>query len=261
MPTGTSRRNPELDVATVHRLNDLGAVVTPATHATSQEGVEIESGEIIVLMVEGDLFNRCEIFDEADLDAALADVRGAHPRTAAGWNSQCKSASSRTSRRATGKRWTDFADGFSSDDRRRVVNAGVRHGRDAEIEDMRAAADLGLMTDVGRTSLRPAATASSSVGPTDRAGQRPEDSTEVLNIVEIDADERIAALVMFDPTTSTPPSRSSMLGTSPAKRPPTRRRGRSSPGLRRVQPARAPRRRRTGSTSTTGGSSVREPVI
>ena len=37
-----------------------------------------------------------------------------------------------------------LADDFSSDDRRRVVGAGVRHGRDAEIEDMRAIADLGI---------------------------------------------------------------------------------------------------------------------
>ena len=33
---------------------------------------------------------------------------------------------------------------FSSDDRRRVVGAGVRQGRDAEIADMRAIADLGI---------------------------------------------------------------------------------------------------------------------
>ncbi len=61
-----------IDVATVHRLTNLGAVVAHATHATSQEGVEVESGEIIILMVDGDLLSRCEIFNEADLDAALA---------------------------------------------------------------------------------------------------------------------------------------------------------------------------------------------
>ena len=54
--------------------------------------------------------------------------------------------------------------------------------------------------------------------------------TEVLNIVEIDADERIVGDVSCStPTTSTPPSRNSTPGTSPAKRPPTRARGRSSP--------------------------------
>ena len=36
-----------------------------------------------------------------------------------------------------------LADDISIDDRRRVVNAGLRHGRDAEIASMRAMADLG----------------------------------------------------------------------------------------------------------------------
>ena len=70
-----------IDVATVHRLTNLGAVVAHATHATSQEGVEIESGEIIILMVDGDLLSRCEIFNEADLDAALARFDELQPQT------------------------------------------------------------------------------------------------------------------------------------------------------------------------------------
>ena len=36
-----------------------------------------------------------------------------------------------------------LADDVSADDRRRVVGAGVRHGRDAEIADMRAMPTLG----------------------------------------------------------------------------------------------------------------------
>ena len=37
-----------------------------------------------------------------------------------------------------------LADDFYIDDRRRVVNAGIRIGRDAEVEDLQAAADVGL---------------------------------------------------------------------------------------------------------------------
>ena len=59
-------------VEAVHRLNDLGAVVTHAAHGTSQEGFDAEWRGVSVLTVEGDLINRCEMFDEADLDAALA---------------------------------------------------------------------------------------------------------------------------------------------------------------------------------------------
>ena len=47
---------------------------------TSQEGVEVESGEIITLMVDGDRLSRCELFDEADLDAALARFDELHPQ-------------------------------------------------------------------------------------------------------------------------------------------------------------------------------------
>ena len=59
-------------IEAVHRLSNLGAVVTHAAHGTSQEGFDAEWRVIDLLTVEGDLINRCEIFDEADLDAALA---------------------------------------------------------------------------------------------------------------------------------------------------------------------------------------------
>ena len=59
-------------IEAVHRLSDLGAVVTHAAHGTSQEGFDAEWRVIDLLTVDGDLISRCELFDEADLDAALA---------------------------------------------------------------------------------------------------------------------------------------------------------------------------------------------
>ena len=59
-------------IEAVHRLSDLGAVVTHTEHGTSQEGFYAEWRAIDILTVEGDRINRCEVFDEADLDAALA---------------------------------------------------------------------------------------------------------------------------------------------------------------------------------------------
>jgi len=56
----------------VHRLSNLGAVVTVTANGTSQEGFEAEWREIGLLTFDGDLISRCELFDEADLDAALA---------------------------------------------------------------------------------------------------------------------------------------------------------------------------------------------
>ena len=67
-------------IEAVHRLSDLGAVVTHAAHGTSQEGFDAEWREIDLVTVEGDLISRCEIFDEADLDAALARFEELHPQ-------------------------------------------------------------------------------------------------------------------------------------------------------------------------------------
>ena len=137
--------NLTIHIEAVHRLSDLGAVVTHVAHGTSQEGFDAEWRMIDLLTVEGDLINRCEIFDEADLDAALARFDElSRPRR--GWKTrQAKwtSASGRASRPATGPRCGNIGRRHFTDDRRRVVNAGVRHGRDAEIADMRAIADIG----------------------------------------------------------------------------------------------------------------------
>ena len=59
-------------IEAVHRLSDLGAVVTLVSSGTSQGGFDGEWRMADVFTVEGDLISRCEIFDEADLDAALA---------------------------------------------------------------------------------------------------------------------------------------------------------------------------------------------
>ena len=84
-----------------------------------------------------------------------------------------------------------FADDYYCDDRRRVVNAGVRHGRDAAIEDLRVAAEIGLMTNITSDII---ATRGEHLflGRTRWSGpdQRPGDFyTEVLNVVEIDPEE------------------------------------------------------------------------
>jgi hypothetical protein len=59
-------------IETVHRLTDLGAVVTFTSSGTSQNGFSADWRGLNMLTVEGDLLSRYEFFDEADLDAALA---------------------------------------------------------------------------------------------------------------------------------------------------------------------------------------------
>jgi hypothetical protein len=59
-------------IETLHRLNNLGAVFTHQGFGTSQGGFAAEWRCVTILMVEGDMISRGELFDEADIDTALA---------------------------------------------------------------------------------------------------------------------------------------------------------------------------------------------
>ena len=91
-----------------------------------------------------------------------------------------------------------LADDFIGDDRRRVVNAGVRRGRDAEIANVRAVAELGTQNMTSTViATRGERLVLSRVRS--RSATRPEAfHIDLLNVVEIDADDQIAALVAFD---------------------------------------------------------------
>ena len=190
-------------IEAVHRLDNSGAVMTHVANETSQEGFHAEWRAISLLTLDGDLVNRCEVFDESDLDAALARFdQLTHPAP------QPENAASRVTKRflaclAAGD-WDAISetlvDDFSQDDRRRVVGAGVRHGRDAEIVDLRAIADLSI-TDVTSTVIatRGERLALMRVRFSFR-DQGPEAFLgELLGICEINADERIVAGVSVRP--------------------------------------------------------------
>ena len=187
-------------VEAVHRLNNLGAVVTHVTRGSSQEGFDAEWREVFLLTVEGDLLSRCELFDEADLDAAVTrfdQLSRPAPRLE---NTATRVFERLYSYVAVGD-WHAVAqitaDNVSVDDRRRVVNAGVLHGRDANIKDAQATADVGFtMTMVGAIATRGERLALLRVRV---SGRDPEAiQNDALNIVEIDADERIVGDVVFD---------------------------------------------------------------
>ena len=106
------------------------------------------------LHVEGDLISRYEIFDEADLDAALARFEELPPRTR-----RLENAASQVAERLrayfAARDWTAMAEYWPrlcTDDRRRVVNAGIQLGRDADIANMRAIADVGA-TNIASTNI------------------------------------------------------------------------------------------------------------
>ena len=187
----------------MHRLSNLGAVFTWAGHGTSQEGFEAEWRGINVATVEGDRINRGEIFDEADLDAALARFDELQPRAPRLENAASQLGDRQLARFAA-RDWAAMtellADDASTDDRRRVVNAGIQRGRDVDVATMRALADLGVAhiasTVIATRGERLALTRARMSG----RDQRPDAFyTEALSILEIDADNRGAAKVVFDP--------------------------------------------------------------
>ena len=125
-----------------------------------------------------------------------------------------------------------LADDTYADDRRRVVNAGTRHGRDAEIANVQAIAEVG--TQEIRSTVIATRGGRLALCRTRLSGrdQRPEafhtEGTRSSSKSTPTTGSWHASCSTL--TTSTPPSRSSTPGTSPAKRPPTRTRGRSSQG-------------------------------
>ena len=93
------------------------------------------------------MVNRCEVFNEADLDAALAKFEELS-RPARRLENAASQVAERYLAHFAARDWDALAkvlaDDISVDDRRRVVNAGIKHGRDAEIANLRAAADVGI---------------------------------------------------------------------------------------------------------------------
>lgn len=189
-------------VEQAHRLSDIGAVVTYAAHETSQQGLRAEWRGIAVFTVDGDMINRTEVFDESDLDAALArfeELTGPAP--------QLENAASLANKRFQAcfeaRDWEGLtqglADNVSHDDRRRVVGAGWRQGRDALMAEIRALVAIGVTNATSDViAIRGQLLVFSRVRTWGR-DQGPEAfHTDALEIVEIGADERIVARVVFD---------------------------------------------------------------
>ena len=91
-----------------------------------------------------------------------------------------------------------LADNLTNEDRRRVVSTGVFDGRDALIENMRAVAELWSQTQlVLAIAARGKHLSLARIGFSRGEGVEAF-LTDFLVVVEIDADERISANIVFD---------------------------------------------------------------
>ena len=173
---------------------------------------------------------RLEVYEEDDLDAALARFEELRPQAPRPENTAGRRLE-RDQACFSAPDWTAMAellaDHIGLDDRRRVVNAGVRRGRDVHIADMRAAIEVGADTiSLGVIATRGEHLALAHVRAFNRGDPPGEVGAEWCGIAEIDANDRIVAMTRSTMTKSTPPTKSWMPGISPAKRPPTLTHGR-----------------------------------
>ncbi len=167
--------------------------------ATSPEGFEAEWRGVSVFTVEGDLVDRCEVFDEADLDAASARFDQLS-RPAPRLENTASRVNARILACVTARDWDTMAsilaDDFCSNDRRRVTGAGTRRGRDAEIENMRVVADLGakFTVDVIATRGDRLILTRTRISFDQQQGFL----ADVLGLVETDLDGHLAAVTLLD---------------------------------------------------------------
>ncbi len=159
------------------------------------------SGERSLLFtVDGESFSRCEVFDEADLDAALARFDQLS-RSAPHLENTASRVDKRFQACFAARDWDVMAEmlsgDFSIEDRRRVVNMGNLHGRDAElgVHAYGVAGSENVKSTVVATRAQRLALSHYRFSGSD---QTPDAfRIEMLVVVEIDADERMAARRRF----------------------------------------------------------------
>ncbi|OBF12263.1 hypothetical protein A5730_05190 [Mycobacterium sp. ACS4054] len=193
--------NLTIRIAAVHRLNGQGAVVTHAANGTSPDGFDAEWREILFLIVDGDMLKHCEVFDEADLDAAFARFEELYRPTVRRENTATRVAG-RFFANVQARDWTaiaqTMADDGCIDDRRRVVNGGRWDGRDVVIANIRAIGVGGANIAWSVIAIRGERLALTRISSSNLGLRHGEFENEMLGIAEIDADDRMKAQVLFD---------------------------------------------------------------
>ncbi|MFZ1164986.1 BTAD domain-containing putative transcriptional regulator, partial [Mycobacterium sp.] len=149
-------------------------------------------------------------FDLEDMDAAVTELDTAHARFEEEAHRQARRLENAASRVC--ERWLAsfaardwdavaqiVADDFYGDDRRALIGAGIHHGRDAIIREFQTATDL----LVAQTVSDVIATRGDRLILTRTRFSRVDESpdafaVDLLYVIEINADERISAIIAFD---------------------------------------------------------------
>src|SRR5271166_6578451 len=188
-------------IEAVHRLNDFAAVCSYAAHGISDQAFDAEWQGVNFSTIEGDTFNRCEFFDEADLDVAIARFDQLS-RPTRGLENAASQLYERFKARYAARDWhavTEMlADNVWSEDRRRVVNSGLRQGRDAMIAELLGLAETGIDLASEVVATRGARLVLNRIRAWGHAQGPDGFNTVALDVIEIDADERFVTRIVFD---------------------------------------------------------------
>ena len=145
-------------------------------------------------------------FDVEDIDAAITELDAAQARLEkANIVRRLENAATREFEHVwshfTARDWDAMAqtvaDNYVGIDHRRIVSAETQHGRDDVIRDLQAAAEVGFtISMVGAIAIR----GERLVLARSRATGRDPDAiqNDAFNVVEVDADNRIAKVVSYD---------------------------------------------------------------
>ncbi len=191
-----------LHIEGVHRLDDLGAVVTLVAHGTSAEGFDADWRLIELVTVEGDKISRCELFDEADLDAALArfdELSRQGPRLA----------------NAASRSWSGIIDALNLRDKDGVIASITGNGRLDDrrrglrvvmegTERQRAFRELVTVPDSWRLETEPVAIRGSRLALTYEISRDTDEAdrpitVELLTVIEVGERGLVRDTVSFDP--------------------------------------------------------------
>ncbi|AMD53819.1 hypothetical protein ATO49_02940 [Mycolicibacterium fortuitum subsp. fortuitum DSM 46621 = ATCC 6841 = JCM 6387] len=185
----------------VYRLTRSGAVVASSAWGTSSEGFDAEWRAVDIMMVEGELVTRCEIFDESDLDAALAKFDELSQPVRRLENAASR-ATDRFLERFAARDWDAMGEAVTDDirfdDRRQVINADLQIGRDSFVENFRIAADLGATQAPTAIAIRGERVVLVGARFSLGGGAPEEFGLDLLHVIEVDSDDRIAVTVTFD---------------------------------------------------------------